>query len=1606
MILLLFFALSILPAVPAQAAASSAELGALADSFTANSQSFTLSTASRFFVVADSEPSGDLLQTVQLVQRQFAADSRPSSTPMVIAWGPESWIADGDIVIRLDNACGIASEGYKLEVTTTATVTASHVDGLLYGVNALHKHLRNAGSNTIQGFTAQDEPDTKQRAVSLDCGRKYYSKNWICNFIREMSWMGYNTLELHFSDDSGFRADFWDPDYYTEDYQPVNDFSWLCGSNYTSWTLSAYKNDPDKGKFLTTAEVVEILQTAKEYHIDVIPAFDSPSHLDYTTWMYEQNYKSNPSYSFKSTYNNKTYYAADVKGCINYTNSTGWSTALRWPYYSTIDIVDEHAKAFVFELYIDIANFFKAYSGSTDFSIGADEVNLSTSNLASGYSFTWGFPDFVDYINELNTLLNNKGYTMRMYNDFMGSTSYNASSYDFADNIEILYWDSPFNPNASSNSNHTEPVSYYVNKGMTLYNCIQTGTYYALRITGSGSDARSVYNRQWTFYHANEEDIYNEWYPADISEKGDYSENVSDVPEANLGGAYYLIWCDYACVSTEAEIWNGVYDKTTQNTGEFYSLRDRMWSNTTKMWNWDINSSVSFDDFTAVRDAYGDFPGAGTSTTSCSEKIILPAATEPVPGYAGGCEDYVSYCQVRVTADTNLMSLPTSAEAFSVQLERAGVGEIYTATRLYENPDGQLWYKVQTRSGDSAYLRAANTVLDMVLTDDITITDATAPSAHVKGKVFLVQGDIASKYNTLTSVAVYIHSGFGTDGATVTGDSAAVTGNAYSLLNSTIDYNTSFGSVPLGNHTYAISADYTTNYADGDTVVAVADKVYLVEDYFVVVSASVDQSTCAHSYTETVLQKANCITDGKAVYACGTCGHVYEESIVSGGHDYASQTIPGNCQTYEKLQYTCTVCGDGYTVYPDEIMSDWQAEKPENVDESLIESITMYRYADYEITTSYETVMDGYTQLGGEWEQFGTGTVEYVPSWPSGFDTSSSLYAQYNQAGSKVTASETATAKTVINSDTRTGYLYYHWCYSGSYYSVASKSGSYTVFHAYYDTTNPSNYTCDTSDMSYKTSHTTCSNSNWWFVTSVNTQSYTNYRMVFTYGRWGDWSQWSETAMDASTTRKVESQTMYRYVTAELGDHDYEFGACTVCGATCYHSFRNNVCVICQYEKPALDLYLFGNINGGNYGCEEDQENLGEYKFADGVLVATFTADSYVGIKSADNGWWYMTDGSQGSADSATLYNVQDLGDGAVGLYVPGGVEVTFTLTDNGDDTYVLSYEVTEVSEPVITLTGVSLSFEDEVFYNLYFTVTDMEVAAEDMGLLIWDAEPAAIDMERADQHLPGAVYDAENNRYMVRTEGVAAKNLGDTKYLVAYAKQADGSYIFSNSLGYSAKKYAMSRLENSNSDTMKALCVAMLNYGAAAQEYFGYKTDELINSDLNDEHKALVEAYRSDMVADRLAVDAAKVGEFTATEDGFSAKRASVSFDDAFSINYYYTASRAVNTMTFYYWSAADYTAADILTAENATGTMVMKPSSGENQFWANVEDIAAKQIDETVFACGVYTVDGVTYCTGVSAYSLGYYCQRNAAKDSDMQDLAAFTAVYGYYAKQFFAQ
>jgi hypothetical protein len=326
-----------------------------------------------------------------------------------------------------------------------------------------------------------------------------------------------------------------------------------------------------------------------------------------------------------------------------------------------------------------------------------------------------------------------------------------------------------------------------------------------------------------------------------------------------------------------------------------------------------------------------------------------------------------------------------------------------------------------------------------------------------------------------------------------------------------------------------------------------------------------------------------------------------------------------------------------------------------------------------------------------------------------------------------------------------------------------------------------------------------------------------------------------------------------------------------------------------------------------------------------------------------------------------------------------------------------------EVVVPTITLRTPTLLLEDTIKLNIYYSI-DQDIALDKMGMLTWSSKPDVVDITTAENVYPGATFNDGNGYYGVNTDGIPAQNLGDTIYFCIYAQLADGTYAYGKQVQYSPTQYAYNQINGGASAEMKALLVAILNYGAAAQTYLE-DTDPLVNANLTDEAKALVEAYRSDMVHSVAMPNATKQGAM-ASNGGFSGKKPSISLDGAFSINYYFTPSATMKgNMTFYYWNAADFAAADVLSVDNATGSAVMTNNNGE--YSAAISGIAAKDVDGALYACGVYTdVNGNTYSTGILPYSLGFYCGNQVKAGGETADLAAAIAVYGYYAAIYFAQ
>jgi hypothetical protein len=304
---------------------------------------------------------------------------------------------------------------------------------------------------------------------------------------------------------------------------------------------------------------------------------------------------------------------------------------------------------------------------------------------------------------------------------------------------------------------------------------------------------------------------------------------------------------------------------------------------------------------------------------------------------------------------------------------------------------------------------------------------------------------------------------------------------------------------------------------------------------------------------------------------------------------------------------------------------------------------------------------------------------------------------------------------------------------------------------------------------------------------------------------------------------------------------------------------------------------------------------------------------------------------------------------------------------------------------------------------NAFYTAENIEDVVE-MGMITYSSQPAFWSVRTADHVIPGCSYVESTGRYYSSSQGIHAKYLADTVYLATYAKLADGSYAYSKLAPYSPVTYANSQLKNSTDMALKQLVVAMLNYGAQAQLYFGHNTGNLANNALTAAQLALPVAYHSGMVSSVPVASATKQGSF-ANNSGFSKRYPAISFEGAFCINYFFTPNYApVGGITLYYWNAADYAANSVLTAANATGSLKMN-GSGTSEYRGDITGIAAKEISEAVYVAASYKdASGKTWTSGVLGYSIGAYCSSQASKAADITELAKATAVYGYHAKQYF--
>ena len=168
-------------------------------------------------------------------------------------------------------------------------------------------------------------------------------------------------------------------------------------------------------------------------------------------------------------------------------------------------------------------------------------------------------------------------------------------------------------------------------------------------------------------------------------------------------------------------------------------------------------------------------------------------------------------------------------------------------------------------------------------------------------------------------------------------------------------------------------------------------------------------------------------------------------------------------------------------------------------------------------------------------------------------------------------------------------------------------------------------------------------------------------------------------------------------------------------------------------------------------------------------------------------------------------------------------------VSDGTVVTYYYKNKTAPEEKPSPVINTVSLSLESSITMN--FKVLKSSLSSFDEFYMTFECggkEEKVTDYKETDKY------------YVFSYKGINPQLMNDNVTAVLHAKNKSEEYTSPEKI-MSVKEYAYTMLDRYSGDEhakLRTLLVDLLNYGAAAQIYAGYQTDNLVNSDLTDVQK------------------------------------------------------------------------------------------------------------------------------------------------------------------------
>lgn len=172
--------------------------------------------------------------------------------------------ASNEILLSYNNGISKNKEAYTLDIDTNNGITiegASKI-GVLWATRTLLQLRKNHKNEIPSGFIT-DYPDYPNRGFMLDVGRKFFSIDYLRNYVKILSYYKLNEFHVHLNDNA-FKT------YYDNDWSKT----------YAAFRLESdtYPGLAAEDGHYTKEEFRDLQCLGMQYGVNVIPEIDIPAH--------------------------------------------------------------------------------------------------------------------------------------------------------------------------------------------------------------------------------------------------------------------------------------------------------------------------------------------------------------------------------------------------------------------------------------------------------------------------------------------------------------------------------------------------------------------------------------------------------------------------------------------------------------------------------------------------------------------------------------------------------------------------------------------------------------------------------------------------------------------------------------------------------------------------------------------------------------------------------------------------------------------------------------------------------------------------------------------------------------------------------------------------------------------------------------------------------------------------------------------------------------------------------------------------------------------------------------------------------------------------------